>query len=62
MNLLRFRRRKEHEMPDTTQEHEDVARELDEHRQQMENNAKRLRWLEIEAGIYKPSPMRRKDN
>lgn len=49
-------------LPDRTKEHAEIKEELDTYRVQMEQSANRLRLLEIEAGIYKPSPIRRKDN
>lgn len=38
-------------------EHKAVEARLDEHEQRLKEMAKRLRTLEIEAGIYKP-PLR----
>ena len=46
---------------DTTKEHDEVGKRLDLHENQLADMAKRLRVLEIEAGIYKP-PLRRVGN
>jgi len=42
-------------------EHRDVEKTLDSHEKKLEEMAKRLRRLEIEAGIFKP-PLRRVAN
>lgn len=38
-----------------------TASELDEAERRLLEQARRLRALEIEAGIYRPQPLRRKD-
>lgn len=59
---LRFWKKQMTPIHDNHQEHVEVKQELEAHRTKMEQDAKRLRWLEIEAGIYKPSPIRRDEH
>lgn len=64
---LRRRRAGESEMfswlrrQKTDPEHEEVEQKLNKHTKELEQHARRLRRLEIEAGIFKP-PLRRVGN
>lgn len=52
---MKFMKKKQQQMQE---EHREVERKLEDHEERLTRQAKRLRRLEIEAGIYKP-PIRR---